>query len=152
VDGTGDKLVEGSGGDFHQVSQDVTKAGSSVTYNLSVRAKLTVSDFRERLFLGLQNGTPTAGMGAVVDIAGGAELGVAPSGFGAGFSGGDVTITSEGSGWYLCELNGVSTDSDTTVKVVFGLDGATGTTIVSTNYSGDGASGIIIDAAILVVA
>jgi hypothetical protein len=155
TDGTGDTLIEGSGGDFHQVSQNVTKAAAAVTYNLSVRAKLVASapsDSRNRLLLGLQNGTPTAGRSAIVDVQNGQILGVAPSGFGAGFSGGTVAVTSVGSGWYLCEFNGVETDSDTTVKVVFGLDAGVTTDVSSTNYSGDGASGMIIDQAILVVA
>jgi hypothetical protein len=152
VDGTGDEIVEGNAGDFHQVSQDVTKAGSAITYNLSVRAKMAGGTPRQRLVIGLQNAASSAGRHAVVDVLNGEELGVAPDGFGAGFSGGSVTVTSVGSGWFLCEFDGVTTDTDTTVKAFFALDAGGTTDAIANNYSGNGSSSMILDQAILVAA
>jgi hypothetical protein len=151
TDGTGDSMIESAGGDFHQVSQNVTKAASSIAYDLSVRAKLT-GDPRNRIVLGIQNGSGGSGVVAVIDVQGGLAAGVAPAAYGSGFSGGSAAITSQGSGWYLCELNGVTTDTDTAVKAVFGLDADSGTAAAATNYAGNGTSGIIIDQAILVEA
>jgi hypothetical protein len=150
VDGTGDFIIEVSGGDFHQISQNVTKAASSIAYSLSVRCKLHPTNTRNRLVIGIQNGSGGSGVVAIYDIAGGLLEGVAPSAYGSGFSGGTGAFSSAGSGWYLCELNGVTTDTDTAVKAVFGLDAGSGTGATSTNYAGNGTSGLIIDQAILV--
>jgi hypothetical protein len=150
-DGTGDNVVESAGGDFHQVSQDVTKDASAIAYNLSVRAKRP-ADPRQRLVIGLQNLAASSGRYAVVDIQNGEELGVTPTSFGSGFSGGTVLVTAQADSWFLCEFDGVTTDTDTTVKVVFGLDAGGTTDPVASNYSGNGTSGMILDQAILVAA
>jgi hypothetical protein len=150
IDGTGDGIVENTANDFHTVTQNVSKDGSAITYNLSVRAKRPV-DPRQRITLQLDD---NAGNGrvCVVDIQNGEELGVAPASYGTGFSGGTVVVTAEADSWFLCELNGVTTNSATTVRVIFALDAGGTTDAVTTSYLGNGTSGMILDQAILVVA
>jgi hypothetical protein len=150
ADGTGDNVIEDTANDFHTVHQSVTKAASSVTYNLSVRAKRPV-DPRQRFTLQLDD---AAGNGrlCVVDVQNGEELGVAPAGYGSGFGGGTVVVTAEADSWFLCEFNGVTTNSATTVRVIFALDAGGTTDATATSYIGNGTSGMILDQAILVVA
>jgi hypothetical protein len=150
TDGTGDTIIEDGTQAFHGVLQSVTKAAESVTYNLSVRVK-EPGDSRQRIVLQLDDGVDD-GRKCIIDVRNGTELGVAPSGFGTTFSGGTANITAEANGWFLCEFDGVTTGSETTVRVVFGLDAATGTDAEATNYTGTGTSGLILDEAILVVA
>jgi hypothetical protein len=151
ADGTGDALIETTADDFHGVTQNVTKAASSLTYDLSVRAKLNSPATRNRITLQLDDNAGN-GRSCCVDIAGGEELGVAPSSYGAGFSGGTVTVTPEADSWYLCEFNGVTTNTATTVRVIFALEIGSGTDISDTSYAGDDTKGMILDAAILVAA
>jgi hypothetical protein len=144
-----DTLVEDSALAAHYVEQDVAKDGSAIAYTLSVYAKVPVSNFRERLQLQLHDGAGN-GRKCILDVQNGAVLGVAASGFGTGYSGGTPDIRPVGSGWYLCEFAGVTTNSATTVWATFVLDGATGTSADAATYQGDGASGIYLYNAILV--
>jgi hypothetical protein len=151
ADGTGDAIVEASDtNQFHEVTQSVTKAASAITYDLSVRAKLS-GDPRPRILLQLDDAAAN-GRFASFDVTNGLADGTAVSGFGSTFTGGTKSIQSMGSGWYKCTLAGVTTGTETTVRAVFVLDAASGTDANVTQYSGNGTSGMILDQAILVEA
>jgi hypothetical protein len=150
-DGTGDQLIEASGGNFHFVAQSNSKAASAITYDLSVRAKLNPSDSRNRICLQIDDGTANGRL-AVFDIQNGLADGTAVTGFGSTFTGGTKSIQSMGSGWYKCTLAGVTTGTEATVRVIFLLDADSGTAANVVDYSGNGTSSILIDQAVLVEA
>jgi hypothetical protein len=133
---------------FHGFVQNVTKAASAIAYTLKIYAKIHPTDSRNRLAIQLDDNAGN-GRKAIVDVANGEELGVAVAGYGAGFSGGTVTVGAPSNGWVLCTLAGVTTNSATTVRAIFGLDALTGTDADGTTYSGNGTSSMYLYNAVL---
>jgi hypothetical protein len=126
-----DSIFEDGTNAQHFVSQSITKAASSISYDFSVYAQ---AFNRTRVTLVLHDG---AGNGRLVtfDLAG-EQIGAAPAGFGSGFSGGSASITEPVSGWYLCEFDGVSTNSATTLVAAINVDGDTGTNAGAISFQG----------------
>lgn len=136
---TADTWVENSSNGVHRLVQDVTKAASSLAYTLVVRAKAASGS--RRLVLVLRRGDDASGVYTTFDIQGGA-LGTAVTAFGSGWSGGTASILSLGSGWYRCQLAGVTTDTSTTIRTDIELDNGTGTAALSNSYTGNSTSGL----------
>jgi hypothetical protein len=126
---TADKLIEGSGGSFHTLSQSVTVgAASPLTFSIYAKAG-------ERTFLYMQMDSGTAMPGdrfAFFNLATGAV--------GTTQANTTALIEALANGWYRCSITATA-DADggsATCKLITAQDGST------INYSGDGASGIFI--------
>jgi hypothetical protein len=145
---TAEDIIEDNTTDFHGLLQSVTKDASVVTYDFSVSVKDTG---RFRITLQLDD---TAGNGrkATYDVQNGIAVGVAPSGFGTDWSGGTQAITDEGNGWWRCELNGVVSNSATTVRAVLLTDAGGTTDAQQVTYAGNELSAFYLHDAVLVVA
>jgi hypothetical protein len=135
-----DETTEDTTTAFHEVSQSLTKAASAKTYSFSISVKEKVGDSRDRVYLQIDDGVAN-GRNAAFDIANGLADGSAVGGFGSTFTGGTKDITNETDGWYRIELNGVTTGTETTVRVVIGHDAGTTTDAIAGNYLGNGTSG-----------
>jgi hypothetical protein len=150
-----DTLIENTDTNLaHGVSQQITKAASSKTYNFSVCAKLPVTpNPRNRISITISDLITGASSGrfAAFDVAGGLADGTAVAGFGATFSGGTKAIADLTNGWWRCELNGVTTGTETTLAVTVHLEVGSGTDIRDVTYDGIG-NGMYLYEAILVEA
>jgi hypothetical protein len=144
-----DTTVEDNTTNFHELTQSVTKAASSKTYSFSVSVKEQVGDSRDRVFLQIDDATAN-GRNAAFDIANGLALGSGVGGFGSTFTGGTVDIEDETDGWYRISLNGVTTGTETTVRVVIGHDAGTTTDAIAANFAGNNTSGWYLYNAVLV--
>jgi hypothetical protein len=139
-----DFIIENTANDFHGVAQTISKDGSAIAYTLSVYAKTHPTDSRNRVALQLDDGAGN-GRGCVVDLVNGEELGVAPFGYGTGFSGGAVSVVSAPNSWWLCTFSGVTTNSATSVRAVFAIDVGSTTDAAATGpYVGSGTTGILL--------
>jgi hypothetical protein len=118
------KLVENNASSAHAVRQTVTTVATT-TYAPSIYVKGDGSGRNTRVFA-YQSTSPFTAVGfATVNLANGAVLA------GAG------TVTPAGDGWYRVSFSGAAPSTGT----VFRVDVANGT---STNYQGDGTSGVYI--------
>jgi hypothetical protein len=133
---------------FHEVTQTLSKDASSIAYTLSVYARTHPSDTRNRISLQLDDSAGN-GRACIVDLVNGEELGVAPFGYGTGFGDGTVTVTAAANGWYLCTFAGVTTNSSTTLRVIFAIDALSTTAAAGTQYNGNGTSGVLLYNAVL---
>lgn len=135
-DGTSnaDKLVENTANSSHYLQQVFTKAASSLRYSLTVFAKAG-----ERTWLQLWGTSDAGGVNsakASFDLSNGA-VGTTATG-GTGFTVDAATITQYKGGWYRCEII-FTTDALTELRALIML--ATGSSVASVFYVGDGASG-----------
>lgn len=130
----------GTGG-IRRLNQDVTKAASHITYTLSIFAKVTANP--RRLAIVADEPTGSNGLFAVFDIVG-AQVGVASTTFGTGWTAGIASVTPVSGGWLLCKIAGFTSDTNTTIRSEFELDNGTGTGAISNNYSNDGVSGLFL--------
>jgi hypothetical protein len=144
-----DTIVEDATTNFHTINQSLSKDAAEITYNLSVEAK--DNGGRERIAVQLDDGSAN-GRYAVFDVQNGLADGTAVTGFGTTFSGGTKNIVDATGGWWRLELNGIVSGSEATLRAVFALDGATGTSPNALSYAGDGAQGMQLRAALLVEA
>jgi hypothetical protein len=134
---TAERLVEDNTTNYHELTQAVTKAATPTAYDFSVYAK---ADARGRICLQIDDGVDD-GIQIVFDLQT-PQVGVAPLAFGTSFTLGTTNITSVGSGWCLIEHTGFITGSETTIRVAFILDNATGTAVISTLYLGTTANAV----------
>jgi hypothetical protein len=149
VEGTADRITEASDtAQYHYVLQSITKAGSAISYVLSVRAKVAPSDTWTRIALGVDDGVDS-GYQCAFDVSTN-ELGALNT-LGANFSNGARSITSLGSGWYTCELS-FTTSTTTTLRCYIFNDAGASTAAVAIQYNGNGVQGMLIDQASLVAA
>jgi hypothetical protein len=147
-----DNIIENSDtNQYHLVSQSVTKAASAITYNFSVCAKLPAGDSRKRILLQVDEGG-SHGRSTAFDVQNGLEDGSSVGGFGSTFTGGTKNIVDLTNGWWRCEFDGITTGTETTVRVLIALEVGTGTDVADAQYNGDGVSGMYLYEAILVEA
>jgi hypothetical protein len=122
---TGDKLVENTATNPHLVQQ-VIAFTTGTTYSFSVYAKAA-----ERTRINIQAATSaTFGISAFFDLSNGTVISATL---------GSASIQSVGNGWYRCTATGVSTQtlsSNVRINLI-----STGTT---SNYTGDGTSGVFL--------
>jgi hypothetical protein len=148
--GTADELIEDGTNGYHAVIQSVTKAASAISYDFSVKCKLS-ADPRSRIAFQIDDGVDD-GLQVAIDVANGLAAGSAVTEFGSSFTPGTSAITSLGSGWYLCQLNGFTTGTETTVRVVIALDAGGTTDAFAASYAGSTASMYIDEASLTVAA
>ena len=128
-----DEMQENAGGptEWHAL-QIVSKAASSLSYTAKVYAKAATGS--RRLVVYVHDNAAANGCYAVFNIPGGA-IGVNTGNVGA-WSGGTATISSAGSGWFLCTIPTIVTDTGVTIGVDLQLDNGTGTGGLSNTYTG----------------
>lgn len=126
---TADKLIEGSGGSFHTISQAVTVgAGAALAYSIFAKAS-------ERTFLYMQMDAGTAMPGDRF-----AYFNLGTGAIGTTQANTTAFIQALANGWYRCTIVATA-DADggtATCKLITAQNGST------INYSGDGTSGIFI--------
>jgi hypothetical protein len=126
---TADKLVEGSGGSFHTMSQNAT-AGAAAAFTFTIFAKAS-----ERTFLYMQMDA-----GAAMPADRFAYFNLGTGAIGTTQANTTALIQALANGWYRCSITATA-DADgggVTCKLITAQNGST------INYSGDGTSGIFI--------
>jgi hypothetical protein len=134
---TADKLVEVASLSQHFISQQTTKAASSITYAFSVYYK-NASGTRN-LILAITNGT-SAGRGAIFTTSGSVAAANISAGSGIGFTIISAVVENAGCGWYRASIT-VSSDTSTRLDGVIYLSNSSSSITV---YDGDGTSGIFL--------
>ncbi len=134
---TADKLVEVASLSQHFISQQTTKAASSITYAFSVYYK-NASGTRN-LILAITNGT-SAGRGAIFTTSGSVAAANISAGSGIGFTIISAVVENAGGGWYRASIT-VSSDTSTRLDGVIYLSNSSSSITV---YDGDGTSGIFL--------
>lgn len=132
-----DTLIEDSATSLHFISQQTTKAASSITYSFSVYYK-NASGTRN-LTLALTNGT-SAGKAAIFTTSGSVTATNVNIGTGAGFTFVSADATAVNNSWYRASIV-VTSDTATRLDAVIYLNNSS-TNVVS--YAGNGTSGIFL--------
>jgi hypothetical protein len=134
---TADKLVEVASLSQHFISQQTTKAASSITYAFSVYYK-NASGTRN-LILAVTNGT-SAGRGAIFTTSGSVSATNISVGSGIGFTIISAVVENAGGGWYRASIT-LSSDTSTRLDGVIYLSNSSSTLPA---YDGDDTSGIFL--------
>lgn len=137
-DGTSnaDKLVPNTTNTWHSIVSSQAKAASAITYTASVYAKAdgySGLDLEIGGSVGLSNGA-----GVSFNLADG-TAGAAGTYGASPFTAASATITSVGNGWYRCTLTATS-NTQAVIAMWFGVQSVAGTS----NFAGDGTSGILL--------
>jgi len=132
-----DTLIEDSATALHFISQQTTKAASSITYSFSVYYK-NASGTRN-LALALTNGV-SAGKAAIFTTSGSVTATNVNIGTGAGFTFVSADVIAVNNSWYRASIV-VTSDAATRLDAVIYLNNSS-TNVIS--YAGNGTSGIYI--------
>jgi hypothetical protein len=132
---TADTLIENTSTTEHFTNTQLSKSASSITYTASLHFK-NASGTRN-LTIAITNGV-SAGIGAVFSTSGAVVSSSLTIGSGAGFTAISASVQDAGNGWYRAIF---TASSDTSTRLDFVTYLTNGTT---TNYAGNGTSGIYI--------